>query len=83
MALLPALGVETTGTQEDIEHIVDTVVRRVSDGLYRTILVHTTLAEVHPTVFIVVPYLIHGVALTLAGTLTEIQGHHIGAAITE
>ena len=83
MSLLPVDGIEGTSTEEDAQHVVDTVV--ISVLLPRTGTVDTleVLLDVSLASGIAVENLVNGIALALLGTLTEIERSHVGSGVAK
>ena len=83
VALLPPRGIEGAGTQEDVEHVVDTLVLHALLPLVCAVVLLTVLAQMLAAVRIAVEHLIDGVALALACSLAEVERLHLGRTVTE
>ena len=83
MTFFPALRIEAAGTQEDVQHIVDAVVKTGFLPAVLTAVVLTVLAQVALPVRVGVEHLVDGVVLALARSLTEVEWGKVLAAVAE
>ena len=77
VTLCPSVGIEAAGTEEYIHHVVSAVLHSVFVPLVLSLVVDAVLTEVRISAAVCVPYLVNGVALSLACSLTEIQRFHV------